>query len=67
MSRRFTIILSDVEWARLKGISVVENRCASSIIHYLLGQYFVQHKPTVPVTLTKYSPQLPKFSEPNYD
>lgn len=64
MSRRFTIILSDTEWARLKGITVVENRCASSVIHYLLGQYFVQHKPMAP-TLIKYTPQIPKFDEAN--
>ena len=62
MSRRFTIILSDTEWARLQGISVVEGRCSSSIIHYLLGQYFEQHKPLAP-TLIKYSAQWPKFED----
>ena len=66
MSRRFTIILSDTEWARLQGITVIENRCASSVIHYLLSQYFAQHKPIAP-TLYKYDPQWPKFEDAKHD
>lgn len=62
MPKRFTVIIPDNLWAKIRAQEVIENRDASNIVRYAVAQYIEQFKLVLP-TFHKFVPQYPKYDE----
>lgn len=62
MPKRFTVIIPDALWAKIRAQEIIEHRDASSIVRYAVAQYIEQFKVVLP-TFHRFRPQYPRYDK----